>query len=417
MPSCNTSNNPLDPVGFNYDRDVNIQAGSTCDQDSLSCSDIINLCLCDIPEIEPPVPPEDARCVNDIIKRPWPPPPPANPGCNPVSINVTNRQDTSVAPSENIRLQGTVGYVGEDPCLPEINLELITNPDFRSGGANPIARGWGVGMYGIPNNPTSIDRIRILPAEECPDSEFNTPQDFLAEEPGAEHFLPDSDLNCTTTLDVCEYRQAWALKVAHWGLIGPRLMEVDSYGISGQIEITVIENGQPKTETVDYAWSYKLVPANCIKSGNTCLEDACRGYPFGPYYQNQTENILLGMEDFDAVYNIKENLGSGNIPMLSPGVNLQFAVQSGLRPQPIQKGTQVLMYGWVPWTRGDGAGNNAYDAEQCSCKIQWFIDVPNALAGQCRTDDNPEGLTSMIPTRTVNSAGMFFGGAVDGARV
>jgi hypothetical protein len=412
MSSCSTSNNPLDPVGFNYDRDVNIQAGSTCDQDSLSCSDIVNLCLCNNPEIQPPVLPDNAKCVNDIIKRPWPPPPPANPGCNPVSINVTNRQDTSVAPSENIRLKGTVGYVGEDPCLPEINLELITNPDFRSGGANPVARGWGVGRYGLPAG--NINLYRILPAAECPDLRFNTPQDFLAREPGAEHFLPQPDLNCNTPLDVCKYRQAWADKMASWGLIGPRLVMIHDHVELKSTLISIVENGQFRSITVPFAWTYTVRAADCVVSGNVChSSDICRGTPFGPFQGPNSTNLLTGMENFNSVYNIKENLvGYEAVRVLSPGVNLQFAVQNGLMPQPIQRGSLVLMYGWVPW------GNRSNNYNRCDCEIQWFIDVPNALAGQCRTDDNPdEGLASMIPTRTVNSAGMFFGGAVDGARV
>lgn len=409
MPSCRTTNNPLDPVEFNYDRDVNLEAGSNCEDNYPSCGELINLCLCNVPEITPPPSPDSAKCVNDIATRPWPPPPPANPGCNPVSVNITNRQDTSVTPSENIRLEGNIGYVGEDPCLPEINLELVTNPDFRSGGANPVARGWGVGIHGL--RPTNLSRIRIMPKEECEPGkvEFSTPQEFMAEEPGAEHFLPVDNMGCDTSLDACLYRRQWANKVAHWGLVGPRLARVARVITSiNQTTIQIQENGQFRDISVPYAWRYELVPVNCVIAGDLChANTGCEGYPYGPIAGGPNILTNLSPEVWEA-YNIKENIDA--VQNLSPGVNLRTAVQSGLYPQPIQENTLVMVYGWVPWGGPVDDPNNS-PLTKCNCEIVWFFDVPNALAGTCRTDSGTEGLASMIPMRTVTSAGMFFGGA------
>lgn len=407
--------NSLDPIDFD---DPNIENGVSCDSaDGYPfCDSTINICLCNT-TIEPPPAPEEAKCVNDIIKRPWPPPPPANPGCNPFSVSVSSEQNINVTPEENIRLEGEVNYVGNDPCLPELNLKLLVNPDFRSGGAAPIPRGWGIGIYGVPQN--NLRLARITPDNTC--SEYNSPQEYLAKEPGAEHFIPVPTMDCNTNLTdnaLCLYRQQWADKVAQYGLIGPRLMQITESSVIASVSLSRQVNGQTTNTLVPYAWEYQLVPVSGVKAGGAVRNansgpnsgnSQCAGLPFGPF-QGGTNNVLIGLNPstFKA-YNIKENLGSGLPRILHPGVNLQNAWESGLSPQPIEAGTQVFVYGWVPW----GSITNNFD--RCECPIVWFFDVPNALAGECLTDST-QGLTSMIPTRTVRSAGMFFGG-LDATRI
>jgi hypothetical protein len=95
---------------------------------------------------------------------------------------------------------------------------------------------------------------------------------------------------------------------------------------------------------------------------------------------------------------------------LTPGVNLRTQLQMGFRPTPIMSGTQVLMYGWVPW------GPN--EPQACSCDIIWFFSEQVAFDGECVDNDGiTQGATSMLPQRNITSAGMFFGSPNNADRV
>lgn len=402
----NCSSNKLDPELF---EDPRIEEGQQCDPGDLypTCSDTINICLCS-PEIDDPPDPNVATCVNDIIKRPWPPPPPANPGCNPLSVFVSSRQDTSVPATQNIRLEGGVSYVGNDPCLPELNLELLVNPDFRAGGGAPSARGWGINEYGHVGSWSS--------AAICPDAccGYDNPQQYLAEVPGAESFIPDNDVGCGSQFNSCEYKYTWAKKVARWGLIGPVLCEVIDYEPSETTQVQYTDNdGNPVTTVVTISWSYEIALIPAVRSGDTSITGSgtsCGGIPFIPNLMNNANNEIKGMlkDKFDA-WNIKENTNRlTSTPAglkMTPGLDLTSLKKAGFEAQPIMKGTVVLAYGWVPWSSlSPNSGPS-----KCDCEIIWFFDVPNAVTGECTT---PEGLTlafSMLPSRKITSAGMFFG--------
>jgi hypothetical protein len=416
MANC-TSNN-LDPVPF---QDPRITSGQNCspDPDYPTCSDLINICLCN-PEIFPPPGSNSAKCVNDIIQRPWPPPPPANPGCNPFSVSVTSRQDTSVPVTENIRLAGEVKYIGNDPCLPELNLELLVNPDFRAGGGAPSARGWGISEYGHvgPWNTAAI----------CPDSccGYSNPQQYLAEAAGAESFIPDNDVDCNSQFDECEYKYKWAKKVARWNLIGPVLCEVTDFSPSETLTIQYIgDDGQlipPRDITV--AWSYTLKLMSTIRSGNTSIpgNSACQGIPAIPNLESSSDNVITGAisETFQA-YNVKENTdaeGPGPFSQLkmTPGLDIISLEKTGFSVQPIMKKTLVLAYGWVPWNSLPAGATPQEIASKCNCEIKWFFDTPNAVAGSCSTTDLNTA-SSMLPSRTITSAGPFYGIASNENRV
>lgn len=341
-----------------------------------SCTDLLNICFCDRPIIPPPEP--ETKCVNDITKRPWPPPPPADPGCNPFTVSITNRQDETA--NSNISLRGKVNYVGGDPCLPQLDLELLTSPTFFSGGGSPEVRGWGVSLYG---------RVVGICPESCPNCVYKNAQQFFAQEPGAAAFYPQN-INCSSNYNTCDFLTSYARQVAKFNLIGPILGE-----IQGTAGVRGTWNGIP------FAWEYNWSPANCVIAGNQCVSCPSDLQPTYP-------NNLPGTGS-NRCYNVKENLsGFFNSGILTPGVDLNITVELGLKPQPLAPSTQVLLYGWV-----------AYDPETsggCGCPIVWFVDVPNALAGECE-DNTQQAASSMLPTRNITSAGMFFGSNNDENRV
>jgi len=333
-----------------------------------TCQDLLNICLCDVP-IEPP-PPSTTKCVNDITKRPWPTPPPANPGCNPFTVSITNRQDETA--SSTISMRGKMNYVGGDPCLPQLDLELLTSQTFFSGGGSPSVRGWGSSLYG------QISRI-------CPESccNYQNPQQFFAEVPGAEAFYPEQ-VNCSSTFNPCDFMIRYSNHVAKFNLIGPILGEIAAH-----------LNPINTYNNIATAWKYMWTPQNCVQAGNRCFPNCGTMLP-----PSQTSNLPGAGSNI--CYNIKEN----GLSILTPGIDIMEAQSLGYLPVPIASGTQVLVYGWVPWTYA------------CNCEIVWFVDVPNALDGDCASGTgNTSPLTSMLPTRNVTSAGMFFGSSINENRV
>lgn len=434
MSSC--TSNILDSAPF---EDPKIQTGANCSPgDSYpSCEEAINICLC-TPCLRPPPDSDSATCVNDIIKRPWPPPPPANPGCNPFSVFVTSRQDPTVPATENIRLEGEVNYVGNDPCLPELKLDLLVNPDFRAGGAAPVARGWGISRAGVP---VDLNRIRVFPNQiggnDC--TLFDTPQDFLANGVGAEGFLPVSDLDCTTPFGNCDsadpaarrrflkYRQSWDNKITKWGLIGPKLARVVS---SEPITEAVLVVGQ---RNIQYAWNYtvQVIDWNTIENdlfedmghtscnfsgGNLPKDDTMPG---GSSPSNIPNLDGDGGGRYSKVKNIHETLTvDGGVTRLGYGAPITDTDCPQI-PLRIPKDSFILLYGAVPsaynFNSTADADLDAITADQCKCKIRWFFVAQNYL--KTETTTTPEVGFSILPSRKVTSAGMFFGIDTDENRV
>ena len=330
------------------------------------CTDLLDVCFCGPPIVEPP---DIAKCVNDIVSRPWNPPPPADVGCNPVSIQISNRQDDTATAS--MALSGKISYVGGDACLPQIDLELVTKSSFFSGGGSPTVKGWGITLYG--------GRFMINP-DNC--GAYDSPEDFFANAAGAEIFIPKSNLNCNSYLPDCEFRQAYGKLASKFSIIGPMLGT-----ITGTYQ--VIASYQAADESVAVAWAYNWELSNCVIAGNQCYGCPIGGWP--TYSEN------LPGTGTAICYNIKENFKYEGT--LTPGVDLNYTISKGLKPQPLVEGTQVLIYGLVPWE----------SPENCNCELVWFVDVPNALAGECEEAESSSVAESMLPTRTISSAGTFFG--------
>lgn len=363
--------NPLDQCNISI-RSVANSGTNTCTVRSPgypSCSDLLDICFCE-PNITDP--PTGSKCVNTITSLPWMTPPPIDAGCNPFSMSITNRQDETA--NSNISLKGKINYLGNDPCLPQLDLELVTSPTFFRGGGSPNVKGWGISYYG---------GIFTVCPESCCD--YENPQEFFAEVHGAETFIPE-DINCSSILDQCRFKRIYAQQAPNFNLLGPILAEIT--------ENTVLNtyDGEP------YAWRYRFSVANCVIAGNMCM--SCSAAL--PY--SNAEN-LPGAEN-NVCYNIKENLDYLTYKLLTPGVDLDTAKELGLKPQPLAAGTQVLLYGWVPWARPGAQGQ----VGNCNCEIVWFVDVPNALAGECEDAEAQQlEATSMMPARTINFAGEYYG--------
>lgn len=367
--------NPLDQCNIGITSIIN-SGSNTCTIRSdqyPTCTDLLDICFCN-PPIDPP--PDQAKCVNQIINSPWPTPPPIDAGCNPFSMSIVNRQDETA--SSNISLKGKINYLGSDPCLPQLDLELVTSPTFFRGGGSPNVQGWGISYYG--------GLYKICSSSCC---DYENPQEFFADIPGATTFIPE-DVNCNSQFDPCRFQRIYGEQAPRFNLIGPMLAEISSN------QVLNTHNGEP------YAWKYTFNLANCVIAGNYCI----LGCSVPPPFSDTTR--LPGAES-NICYNIKENLDYVSGDILTPGVDLETVKALGLKPQPLATGTQVLVYGLVPW------GTNP---QECDCTIVWFVDVPNALAGECEdAAAQQDAATSMIPTRQVSSAGQFFGAASSENRV
>lgn len=336
---------------------------------TVSCSGSIPLPIKPCPVT--PVTPSPAKCVNDNLKRPWPSPPPIEVGCNPVSLQITNSD-------QNLRLEGNISYISEDACLPQLNLNLVVPPSVEAATTN--LTGYGYTTY------KGCSKIGPMSG-----AHYKTPQDFLGNEPGAAFFHPrPSGQMAYACEDDCTYKSLYGSQIAKFNMIGPILVE-----ITGHYDLNYVNvSAEDVSERVVYAWIYSFNAANCIIAGNMC---------FGNYGESW-QNYNMGLSGGEAV-NIKENV-EYSVPTLTPGVNMADMLQKGYKPQPIMNGTQVMLYGWVPW------GQN-----NCSGNILWFFSEQNAFAGECRDTTANEANPSMMPSRRISSAGMFFGSNDDANRV
>jgi len=332
----------------------------------------------------------NAKCVNDNVRRPWPSPPPVEMGCNPVTVQVTNTPTADDDPDQTIRLEGDVSYISGDACLPQMNLNLVVPPAISSGGGSPSISGFGYTQYAscVRVGPKSTDA-------------YKTPQDFSGNEPGAATFYPKStgQMGIDSCEPICTQKARYGANVAKFNLIGPILSEITN---SRPIMYHNV-NG----ETVVTGWAYSWSASVCVIAA-----DSCWSYCTVPWTSYGTN--LVGAE----AHNNKENVYDGK---LTPGVDLADMAKKGYKPQAIANGTQVFMYGWVPWGVQPAIDQTtgkriAVPADNCDCEIIWFFSEQNAFAGEC-ADTASESNPSMLPRRTVNSAGMFFGSPDNANRV
>lgn len=377
-------------------------SGTTCvNSGGVSCStEIIPIKRCGP---TPGDPPDGGKCVSDIVRRPWPTPPPAEIGCNPVSLQIENTTPEEDDPDQTMRLEGDVTYVSGDACLPKVNLKLVAPPSILSGGGSPNVYGSGYNLNGIcyPVGPTS-------------DSLFKTPQQFLGNERNANLFKPTNNYQeaVSRCAESCDRRSRYGASAARFNLIGPFLASITSRQPLQQVIVTYTdENGVSRAEPITYAWRYGFFSENCVIAANACQ-----------YGCNPKNNWANYPYDFDYMqaFNIKENLEnpySTGDKIYGVGANLNDMLSKGYKPQPIMLGAIVLVYGYVSWgiqtnyqTNGNGTTSEA-DPNTCDCPVVWFIDEQNAFDGECRettTPATPQNLSD-LPQRNVTSAGMFFG--------
>ena len=349
-----------------------------------------------------PINPPAGKCVSDIARRPWPSPPPIGTGCSPVSISVTNTVPDVDDPDQTLRIEGDVSYISGDVCLPRVNLKLVAPPAITSGGGTPNQSGTGYSTY----KPG-----QCIPIGPEAGTKYKTPQDFYANEPAAEGFYPSVTPGGIGCQD-CTAKSRYGAQATKFKLIGPFLATIEEFR---DAQTTPVGAGA-NTVYLPFAWTYSFQPLFCVIAKDTCWEPCAL------------------TEDFDAVgademvgdktaYNIKENtvFYEGK---LTPGVDMEDMLKKGYKPQPIMRGTVVLMYGRVPWgTRQEYNPNTQKwvavpEEESCDCKIVWFFDEQNAFAGDCADGTaNQTPARSMLPQRNITSAGMFFGSDVNADRV
>lgn len=335
------------------------------------------------PDIQPTPP---TKCVNDNVRRPWPSPPPAEIGCNPISMQITNSD-------QNIRLEGNVSYIAGDACLPQMNLNLVVPADLGAGGGSPSISGFGYTQYAncVRVGNTSRDR-------------YKTPQSFYGNEAGAASFYPKTtgEMGADDCEPRCVSRSRYGAQVAKFNLIGPILGEIQSFS---PVMSHTIEG-----EHVVTAWKYKWVASICVTAADRCLPSNCTTASWMDYN---------GSLEYQDAWNNKENVIDGH---MTPGVDLKDMLSKGYKPQPIAAGTQVFVYGWVPWGTEEvydqtTGTRSAQPTDSCNCDIVWFFSEQNAFGGECKDNSTSNVNPSMLPSRKINSAGMFFGSTDNANRV
>lgn len=368
--------------------------GPGCIAPPVTCnSEQVPLDVC----LPPPITPNQPKCVNDNARRPWPTPPPAEIGCSPVSLQITNKPPPEDDPDQTIRLEGEVSYISGDACLPQVNLNLVVPPNIASGGGSPSITGFAYTTY--------AGCARIGPTQN---DKYENPQEFFAKEPGAASFVPKtlSEMGDDPCEPSCSAKSRYGAQIAKFNLIGPILAQITSStaatwtSIAGEIVVT--------------GWSYDWHPAFCVTASDMCLP-AC---PPASWTQHPS-----GLE-YGKAWNNKE---MNYFDYLTPGVSLEDQVRKGYKPAPIMAGTQVFIYGWIPWgieppaedpDQSSGVPDQIPDESACNCPMVWFFSEQNAFQGECREDSGTSGLAgSMMPTRSVTSAGMFFGAPDNANRV
>jgi hypothetical protein len=357
---------------------VSLPVSVDCDSGQIP----VEICIPD------PRDPDGPKCVNDNARRPWPTPPPAEIGCNPVSLQVTNTPAAEDDPDQTIRLEGGVSYISGDACLPQVNLNLVVPPNIASGGGSPNISGFGYTTY--------ADCARVGPTQN---DRYKTPQEFFAKATGAAAFVPKTlgEMGSNACEPLCDARSRYGAQVAKFNLIGPLLAE-----ITGSVPQTYHNIAGRSIAT---GWSYAWTPSFCVTAANMCLP-AC----FPASWANYNTSL-----PYTAAWNNKEMVYD---KYLTPGISLEAQVKKGYKPVPVMNGTQVLMYGWIPWGVLEGESGPVPNYDACQCPMVWFFSEQVAFDGDCEEGVGTDaGLTSMLPTRSITSAGMFFGSPDNANRV
>lgn len=353
-----------------------------------------NVCVAPTPSCDGPIavtwpgrPLADAPvspiCVNGVTDNPWPTPPSPDPGCNPVTVGVNNTIDVN---TDTTRLNASVSYINNDPCLPKLDLTLVSAPPLTFGGGfSGSPRGWAISHQGkcsrIFNGPTA---------------DYRTPADYFANEAGAGVFIPaDINENSPQCPDVCTAIYHFS-KLAKFNLIGPMLGQITEEGVP---TVTYSVDGQE----LPTGWRYTFELANCVQAG-----DACWGCPGTPELGELLQQFGKDSDGKMKLVNVKENTNPLGVNM-TPGMQLERNVRRGAKPQPLIVGTQVMVWGFIS-TEMQQLPTAESENPGCSCTINWFCDVVNDFDGDCdNTQANAANVTSNLPVRTVESAGFFHG--------
>jgi len=356
-------------------------------------SDCIATDLCSPVVVAPP----GQKCVNDNVRRPWPSPPPAELGCSPVTVDVSNVPIEPGDEDQGLRLEGLVDYIAGDACLPRVNLTLKTPPWMGSGNTNPIIKtGCGYTSLG------GVFRIGNLGPEF---DDYATPEDFFDQEYGAESFSPVQDWSREYDCGAgCRQKQSFGSQIAKYNLIGPILATVGP----GATSLDGVE--VPGNQSVTTTWEYTVDLVGNIKdilTPNVNPADVCN--EADAWFEGG--ELGAGIAQTLIAYNIKETLlpleGGPSRVYLPPGTDVVDMFSKGYTPVPVEPGTPVKLYGFVPWGGGE-------DSPACNCDITWFFDEQPTFRGQCPV--SPEQ-ASLLPSRNILDAGEFYGSAETEGRV
>ena len=377
--------NVLDPCAPVY----RVTCGGCSESDpSPTCSGgCISIGRCGPTIVNPP----PRKCVNDNVRRPWPSPPPAELGCNPVSVDVLNSPIEPDDDDQGLRLEGSVDYISGDACLPRVNLTLKTPPWMGGGGSSPLVK-TGCGYTSLGG------AFRIGPLDN---DVYATPEDFFKEEYGAESFYPVPSTEWDPTYDckLCLIKDMFGSQIATYNIIGPMLATVTNNPAP-----EVIRTESVGSSTIPVAWKYSVALAgniNSLLSPGVPTTDTC-ATPDSWFNQGNTGDAWPTPM---IAYNLKEKVITvGATKVYPPGSDITYLRGRGFSPVPVEPGSPVMLYGFVPW-------GSSPTAASCNCPITWFFDEHVAFRGACTSSFTEGGGSpeSLLPSRTTFNAGEFYG--------
>jgi hypothetical protein len=361
---------------------------------STSC---VGVSLCPPVIVDPP----GQRCVNDNVRRPWPSPPPAETGCSPVTVDVSNQPVEPEDEDQSLRLEGTVDYIAGDACLPRLNLTLKTPPWLGGGTSNPLVK-TGCGY-------TSLGRGYRIGDLGTDFDKYATPEAFFAEEFGAESFIPVTPWTEEYDCNQCNGKEAFGSQVSNYSIIGPMLAKVKSSssigGVPGPGGVSIITTWEYKVELVGNI-------RDILRSNLGPIDNATCTTVDKWYEQGEVGHGIVppGTSPGEmTAFNIKETVlpRTGTATHLPPGTDLVAMYQKGYAPVPVMNDTPILLYGYVPWAKKTTQAD-------CSCKIVWFFDEQLTFQGDCPATG---GQQSLMPSRNLLDAGEFYGSSSTEGRV
>lgn len=372
--------------------------GCADDEVDPGCStQCVSVSLCPPVIVDPP----GQRCVNDNVRRPWPSPPPAETGCSPVTVDVSNQPIEPEDEDQSLRLEGTVDYIAGDACLPRLNLTLKAPPWLGGGSSNPLIK-TGCGYTSLGG------AFRIGPLDPDLYDDYPTPDEFFAKEHGAETFIPVDPWTQEYDCKQCNAKEAFGAQVSNYSLVGPMLAKIVGFTSIGG----VLMPGAPGS-SIYTTWEYQVELVGNIRdilrdelppiASATCTN-------VDKWYEQGTLGVgLKAPPQTMLAYNIKETVlpRTGTATHLPPGTDLVAMYEKGYAPVAVKEGTPIMLYGYVPWAKG------ATPAD-CNCSIVWFFDEQLTFQGDCPATG---GQQSLMPSRNLLDAGEFYGSSETEGRV